>query len=208
MSPDALETAERPPVADHDGAGATRLGTSMLLTHLPAVMAQDPFLANLVGLFEAMNASVQLGVENIEHHIDVTLAEPATLCYLASWLDLVLDPTGDSDRLREAVRATGRLLGQRGTRTGLEGTVRALTGNDARVSEGGGVFHSRQEVPGPDRRVVVELGGLGDLSEGQLRALIAAEVPVGTEIELRIAAGTPTPASGTIGNEGDDAATE
>jgi phage tail-like protein len=162
-----------------------------LVAQLPRAMAQDPFLAGLVALFEDVAGTVQHGVDSVEHHLDTGLASPAMLRYLAAWLGVDLDPAGDRDRQRELLHAIGPLLGWRGTRRGLEGILRALTGSRVRVLDTGGVWTSAQRVPGGSPEIVVELDHLGDLNEAQVRAFIAAEIPVGTRLDLRI--GRPEP---------------
>lgn len=161
-------------------------GDRWLLAQLPRAMAQDPFLTSFLAIFEDVAGSVRHGVDSIEHHVDLGLSAPAMLRYLAGWLAIDLDPAGDPARQRELLRAIGPLLGWRGTQRGLEGILAALTGARVRVSDGGGTFTSAEPVPAPSPLVRVEIDHLGALTEAQVRAFIAAEVPIGTVVDLQV----------------------
>ncbi len=166
-----------------------------LRAQLPGTMARDPVLAGFVRACEEIADSVRDQVSDIEYELDIDLASPEMLCYLASWLGVDLQATtaaedpAAGDEQRRLLLAVGTVLGWRGTRRGVETLLEALTGARAQVSDSGGVFASGEAMPPPDDVVRVVLDHAGRLSERQIRAFLAEELPVGTRVELRIRSG-------------------
>jgi phage tail-like protein len=165
---------------------APDLGPSWLRDQLPRVMMQDPFLHGFAGIAQALGDTIRDGIDSIEHHLDVSLAGPEMLAFMARWLGVDLDPTGDPSRQRDLVRAIGPLLGRRGTVRGLEELLQALTGSRAQVSDGGGVYIDAASVPAQNHRVVVRLDHLGTLTLEQVHAYLAAELPVGAQVQVLV----------------------
>ncbi|BEP13937.1 phage tail protein [Acidothermaceae bacterium B102] len=160
-----------------------------LVAQLPRAMAVDPVLTGLVEILETVADTLVAGADALECHLDIATASPPMLRYLASWLDADLDPSITVERQREVLLTTGSLLGWRGTRRGLESLLAALTGARVEVADGGGVFTRSQPIPPANKAITVRLDTLGELNEGQVRALIEQEVPVGTRVELVLAYG-------------------
>jgi len=163
-----------------------------LLAQLPQAMARDRVIAGFVRGFEEVADSVRDRMSTVDYELDVDLASPEMLRYLATWLGVevetiaaVDDPGGREDQ-RRLIRAVGQVLGWRGTRRGLEVLLEALTGGRAEVSDHGGVYGSKDQVPPADNLVRVVLDDLGRLSERQILALLDQELPVGSRVELRI----------------------
>ena len=165
------------------------MSAGWLRAQLPRTMAQDPFLDGFVAIFEEIADTLRLDVDGVEHQLDTALASPAMLRYLAAWLGLDLDPHGVVEAQRELVHAIGGMLGWRGTRRGLEDLLQALTGSRVRVRDSGGCFRSSETLPRYDPTVVIELDHLGELNEAQVRAFVAAEVPVGTVVRIQVGSG-------------------
>ncbi|MFN8075932.1 MAG: phage tail protein [Kineosporiaceae bacterium] len=165
--------------------GATATAPVPLLRHLPAVMARDPFLAGFVGILEEMFGSVRAGVDGIEHHVDLNLADAQMLRWLAGWIGLVVDPAAPPAQAREAIRAAAEGLGLRGTRAGLEAHLRAVTGLWVRVDDSGGVYLPGERVPSGPPTVVIEVPRGGHLSREQIVACAMEEVPVGATVVVR-----------------------
>lgn len=157
-----------------------------LLAQLPRVLAGDPVLRGFVLALEGVADSVRERVTGVESQLDLDLAPPEMLQYVAAWLGLEIEPGDDAARQRELVRAVGRTLGWRGTRQGVEAILGAATGSRVTVRDNGGIFASGDPVPPPDPRVVVELDTTGGLTEEQVLAFLAAELPLGCEVRLDV----------------------
>jgi phage tail-like protein len=157
-----------------------------LVDQLPRVMAQDRVLRGFVLALEEVADSVRERVSGIERQVDVDLAPPEMLQYVAGWLGVDLEPSETGVRQRELVRAVGRTLGWRGTRQGVETILEAATGSRVTVTDSGGVFGPADDVPPPDPSVVVSLDSTGPLSEDQVRAFLAAELPLGAVLRLDV----------------------
>jgi len=164
-----------------------------LVAQLPAAMRQDRVISGFVRAFEEIGDSVREQVGDIEYELDVNLASPEMLSYLASWVGLAIDAAMAAstdpevrDVQRRLIRAVGQALVWRGTRRGLETLLEALT--DARVDvldPGGVVGPGDPDRPGGDL-VVIELDHTGLLSRQQITAFVAEELPVGIRFELRV----------------------
>lgn len=171
--------------------------TGWLVAQLPRAMAQDRVIAGFVRACEEVADSVRERVASVEHELDIGLASPEMLSYLAGWLGVELDVTADGDGAdggdlaaraaqRRLVRAVGQVLGWRGTRRGAEVLLQALTGARVEVTDSGGVFGSRETIPPADDVVHVLLEHTGPLSERQVLAFLAEELPVGARVDLRV----------------------
>ena len=67
-----------------------------LLAQLPQVMRGDKLLAALVSALEEVADTVVERVDSIEHQLDVSIAPPEHLRFVASWIGLVLDTAARS----------------------------------------------------------------------------------------------------------------
>jgi len=153
---------------------------------LPRVMAEDLVLKGFVTALEEVATTVRDRVDSVEHHLDTGLAAPEMLEYLARWLGVELEPTDPPEYKRALVREVGRLLGWRGTRYGVESLLEAATGSRVTVTDTGGVYGGDDPVPPADYKVVVQLDHTGHLSERQVRRILEAELPLGSQVELDI----------------------
>jgi phage tail-like protein len=164
-----------------------------LLGQLPQVMARDQVVAGFVRACQEVADGLRDRVESVEHELDVNLAAPEMLTYVASWLGVqaeMLATTDESgrDAQRRLIRAVGQVLGWRGTRRGVEVLLEALTGARADVTDSGGVFGRNDPLPAADDVVRVSLTHTGGLSEQQILAFLADELPVGARVELNVRA--------------------
>ena len=162
-----------------------------LLAQLPPVMGRDQVIAGFVRACQEVADGLRDRVDSVEHELDVDLAAPEMLTYLASWVGVPAEtiPVQDEslrDAQRRLIRAVGQVLGWRGTRRGVEVLLEALTGARADVSDSGGVFGRDDPLPSADDTVRVELTHTGGLSEQQILAFLAEELPVGARVELTV----------------------
>jgi phage tail-like protein len=155
-------------------------------------MGRDQVIVGFVRACGEVADGLRDRVTTVEHELDVDLAGPEMLSYLASWLGVQLETIGSADETvardaqRRLIRAIGQVIGWRGTRRGVETLLEALTGARAEVSDSGGIFGRDDPVPPADNVVHVSLTHSGGLSERQILAFLAEELPVGTRVELRI----------------------
>lgn len=158
--------------------------SSWLLQQLPPVLAHDTVLRGFVLALEEIADSLRERIDGVESQLDVDLASPEMLAYVAAWLGIALEPTETGERQRALVRAAGETVRWRGTRYGVERMLEAATGARVTVSDGGGVHGAGERLGPVDPVVTVRLDSAGSLTESQVRALLAAELPVGAELEL------------------------
>lgn len=108
---------------------------SRYLDYLPGIYRENEFLGRFLLIFQSVLDPIERTVENIPYHFDPRLTPPEFLPWLASWVDLVLDPTWPEDRRRELVRAAAELYRWRGTRKGLSEYLRIYTGKAPEITE-------------------------------------------------------------------------
>lgn len=168
-----------------DGQRPSTPAGGWLADQLPRPLAEDPFTARFVGLFEEVAGTVRDRVDGIEHHLDPGLAPPAFVRWMARWIGVTLAASLPVERQRDVLRAAGPLLGWQGTRKGLEGLLAALTGGAVDISDGGGVYPSGQ-VQATDHHITVRLERAGGIDTGQLLGLVRAEVPADTTVDLLV----------------------
>jgi phage tail-like protein len=166
-----------------------------LVAQLPQVMAADPLVAGFVRGCQEVAESIRDRVGSVEHELDVDLASPHMLSFTASWLGVQLDTLPAAvdadarDAQRRLIRAVGDVLGWRGTAKGVELLLGALTGaTRVEVTDSGGVFGAGDTVPAADHTVDVSINQLGGLSEAQVLAFLAQELPVTAQVRLRVGA--------------------
>lgn len=117
--------------------------TTSMIDALPAVLRADEFTAQFVGALDEVLAPIVLAIDGLGDYVDPDSAPVDFLNWLASWFDVELDPSWSEERCRETVKRFARLQLKRGTASGLEELIEALTGEPADIDDGGGVWISR-----------------------------------------------------------------
>jgi phage tail-like protein len=170
-----------------------RAAGGWLVAQLPAAMRRDQVIGGFVRAFEEIGDSVRDQVNDVEYELDVNLASPEMLSYLASWLGVAIDAAMAAsddpvvrDVQRRLIRAVGQALVWRGTRRGLETLLEALTDSRVDVRDPGGVFGPGDQVPPGGDTILVEMDDPGLLNRQQILAFLAEELPVGVLVDLRI----------------------
>lgn len=180
--------------AYENGNGSAPAGSSgWLVAQLPAVMQRDQVIAGFVRAFEEIGDSLREQVGDVEYELDVNLASPEMLSYLASWLGVAIDSSMAAsedpavrDVQRRLIRAVGQALVWRGTRRGLETLLEALTDSRVDVIDSGGVYGPGEANPPGGDTVTIELDHTGLLTRQQITAFLAEELPVGVRFDLRV----------------------
>jgi phage tail-like protein len=102
--------------------------TSRLLDYLPAVFREDKMMNRFLLIFESILNPIENTVDNIPLYFDPGLTPECILPWLASWLDIALDPNWPVERRRELLKNAAELYRWRGTRRGLSEYLRIYTG--------------------------------------------------------------------------------
>ncbi|MDY6910792.1 MAG: phage tail protein [Chloroflexota bacterium] len=174
------------------------IARSSYLKHLPALYRDDDFMGRFLMIFESILNPIDNTVDNLGLYFDPMLTPEALLPWLASWADMVLDPTWPEKRRRELVKSATELYRWRGTKRGLTEYLRIYTGIAPEISE-----HIEGMRLGPDARLGIntQLGSSGggyhftvtlkleenqEIDAGKVAAIIDAQKPAHTVYTLHI----------------------
>jgi phage tail-like protein len=226
-----LRGARRHPADDH--AFATPLVRSLrvvgprlsYLSYLPALFgrrdADTPtgavFLERFLAIFEGRLTQIEARYELVARMLNPFAADDDWLAFVASWFDLVLDPTWPRARRARLLAQIFQLYKLRGTREGILRMVEAYTGHRPELIEGFQIRPRAGMVLGCAGVLgCAPLGGLDvdaaaaeellamyahrfvvvgyvdddcdlDVATLALRALIDAVKPAHTDVDLRVA---------------------
>ncbi|MEV0561052.1 phage tail protein [Dactylosporangium sp. NPDC050588] len=157
---------------------------------LPAVVAEDRFMAALAGGIDDLLAPVLLHIDTLGEYLDPRLAPDDFVDWLGSWIGIARDPAVPAARRRDLLAHAADLYAWRGTRWGLERFLALATGGRVSVDDGGGcvVAGGPDRLPsGPVRvrvRVPASAGldtawyerAVGDQLPAHLRAAVSIEI--------------------------------
>ncbi|HET9077888.1 MAG TPA: phage tail protein [Acidimicrobiales bacterium] len=173
-------------------------------------MLDDDFFLRFASMFEEEATTLLAGVDNIPHAFDVTVAPPAMVRQLGSWIGLPpIDSALDERLQRRLVRAGSAGLAWRGTRRALQDFLEVVTEGPAVVEESGSIRRDTGE-PAPDPLVIMRVQGTGRMPVREFVALVEDEMPANARFEVWIAGRRVWPADqpGTgeedAGEHGDD----
>ena len=108
---------------------------SSYLQYLPAIYREDALMGQFLLIFESIMTPIENTVDNISLYLDPEIAPGSFLNWLASWLDVSLDPGCPEDRCRELVASAAELYRWRGTKWGLSEYIRIYTGIEPEIHE-------------------------------------------------------------------------
>jgi phage tail-like protein len=111
------------------------IAPSRLLDFLPASYRDDPLMGRFLLIFESILNPIENTVDNMALYFDPKLTPESLLPWLASWVDLVLNPSWPLERRRELVQNAAELYRWRGTRHGLSEYLRIYTGAPPEILE-------------------------------------------------------------------------
>ena len=157
---------------------------SWLVGQLPMGMLDDNFFLRFVSMFEEEATSLLEGVDNIPHVVDPTVAPPAMVRLLGSWIGLApIDSSLDEDLQRRLVRAGSDCLAWRGTRFGLQRFLEVVTGGPVQVEETGGIRIDAGDAA-PEPFVTMRVTGTGQMSVRDFVAVVEDELPATARFEI------------------------
>ncbi len=154
-----------------------------LVGQLPMGMREDDFFVRFATIFERVAETVRAGADAVEHVADPSVTPLPMLAYLGSWMGVdLVDPRLSPEIQREIVRCLGSTLTRRGTAAALTELLEALTGDEVRVVDPGGVI-ADDGIP-TNHPVEVHLNSCGHLRPQEIEAIIRDEVPAHIAIDV------------------------
>lgn len=171
---------------------------SSFIRYLPALYRDDEFMGQFLLICESIMRPLENTVNNLALYLDPRLTPESLLQWLASWVDLALDPTWPIERRRELVKSAAELYRWRGTKRGLSEYLRIYTGRAPEISEYiPGMRLDRETRLGINTllgssgegyhfTVSLELDGSNEISIDTVRSIIEAQKPAHTIYALQI----------------------
>jgi len=171
---------------------------SRYLRYLPAIYWDDKFTGQFLYIFEDIMKPLENTVDNLATYFDPLLTPDSLLPWLASWLNLTLDPSWPIERRRELVKSAAELYRQRGTKRGLAEYLRIYTGSVPEISEYIPGMRLDNETKlgintqlgssgeGHHFTVSLELDGNNEVNIDSIKSIIEAQKPAHTVYTLQI----------------------
>ena len=171
---------------------------SSYLEYLPALYRDDDFMGQFLLIFESILKPIERTVDNLPLYFDPLMIPKPLLPWLASWVDLALDPTWPIERRRELVKSAAELYRWRGTKRGLAEYLRIYTGSIPEISEyipGMRLDHKTQlgintqlgsSGTGHHFTVTLEVDGDGEININTVKAIIETQKPAHTVYTLQV----------------------
>ena len=171
---------------------------SNYLEYLPALFRDDEFMGQFLLIFESILKPIENTVDNIALYFNPLMTPEPLLRWLASWLDLTLDPTWPEEKRRQLVKSAAELYRWRGTKHGLTEYLRIYTGCMPEISEyipGMSLDHETKlgvntrlgsSGTGHHFTVTLELDESSKIDINTVKVIIEAQKPAHTVYTLQI----------------------
>jgi phage tail-like protein len=185
-------------IAKIDNQKAQPKQDSRLLDYLPSVYREDPMMGKFLLIFESILNPIENTVDNLALYFDPRLTPESLLPWLASWVDLALDPGWPLERRRELVRNAAWLYRWRGTRRGLSEYLRIYTDVLPEIIEyiPGMILDEKTQLgvntvlgssgTGHHFTVILEIKGIENIDLRVVRKIIENQKPAHTVYTLEI----------------------
>lgn len=158
-----------------------------MLQQLPVSMVGDDFFARFVRIFQDLGTRLLEDVDNIDNIVDVAVAPPEMVRWMAGWIGLsTVDDSLPEELQRRIVAVAARTLVWRGTAHGLRSYLELISAGPVVVEEGGGVWEQGQ-APLDTAWVSMHTQSTGLLDEAEFVAVVRDEIPAHVRIELYVA---------------------
>ena len=204
----ARAVTDGPVIRDEESLNIAVSAKSNYVRYLPSLYSRDNLMGRFLMLFESFWAPVSQQIRQVPYYFDPSVTPEEMLPWLASWLDLYLDPEWPEPQRRALLKSARRLYQKRGTAKGLLEYLEIYTGGEVQIIEHRAdnfVVRRRADLGnsialGRDNRphtftVIVRLPAalLGDGSQQsywrqRVSAIINREKPVHTTYTLQIEA--------------------
>jgi phage tail-like protein len=159
---------------------------------LPALFLDDDFTQRFTAGLDEVLAPVLLTLDCLDAYLDLDLAPPDFLDWLAGWVAMPVAEEWPTGLRRELARHAVELHRWRGTAHGIALHARILTGGEVTVTDTGGTTWSGS--PGadppasgpPEVRVRVQVADPAAVDQVRLREIVSAAVPAHVRIVLEV----------------------
>ncbi|MEV4759044.1 phage tail protein [Micromonospora sp. NPDC049559] len=161
---------------------------------LPALFLEDDFTQRFTAGLDEVLAPVLLTLDSLDAYLDLELAPPDFLDWLAGWVALPVDDSWPLPLRRRLIRHAVELHRWRGTVRGLELALGILTGGTVEVTDTGGVTWSSTPntdppPPAPARvQVRVRVADPSSVDTTRLQEMVAGVVPAHVQATVEVAA--------------------
>lgn len=108
---------------------------SRYLRYLPAIFQENEFLGRYLRIFETIWEPLEWRENHMNLYFDPRTCPPSFLPWLASWLDVALQPYWPESRSRRLIAAATELYRWRGTAYGLSRMIEVVTGITPKITE-------------------------------------------------------------------------
>jgi phage tail-like protein len=176
----------------------TPVRVSRLLDYLPSVFREDPMMGRFLLIFEDILNPVENTVDNLALYFDPLLTPESLLPWLASWVDLAMDPDWPVERRRELIKSAAELYRWRGTRRGLSEYLRIYTGKEPQIIEfvPGMILDGKSRLgvntvlgssgTGHHFTVIMEVQDVSYVNQRTIRSIIDSQKPAHTVYTLEV----------------------
>ncbi len=155
-----------------------------LVNQLPVGMLQSDFFVRFVSIFQELGTALMEDADLVQHVPDVAVTPVPMISHLASWIGVdTIDRSLPERQQRVILASSARALAHRGTLQGLKGYLEMLSGTEAEVVDGGGVW-AEGGAPEDYAWVRMTVAGTGHLSEDEFVAMVRDEIPAHVRAEL------------------------
>jgi phage tail-like protein len=155
-----------------------------MLDQLPTGLLTDDFFRRFASIFQQMANTIVANADNVEHLPDVTVAPDAMVRWLGSWIGVDgIDADLPDGLQRRIVESAADTLAWRGTARGLQRFLELISGSEAEVEDGGGVWRDG-EAPEDTAWVQMRVQSTGWLPAADFAALVRDEVPAHVHAQL------------------------
>jgi phage tail-like protein len=168
------------------GRQRPRRDPDWMLQQLPVSMLGEDFFVRFLRIFQDLGSSLLEDADNIDHVVDVTVAPPAMVRWLGSWIGVsTIDDSLPEQLQRRIVGGAAQTLTWRGTAHGLTSYLELVSGAPVVVEEGGGVWRAG-DAPEDTAWVRMHTQATGVLDQADFVAVVRDEIPAHVRAELYV----------------------
>ena len=155
-----------------------------MIDQLPMGLLSDEFFVRFVSIFQNMGDTIVANADNVENLPDVTVAPDAMVRWLGGWIGVEgIDADLPDELQRRIVAGAADTLAWRGTARGLTRYLELISGDEAQVEDGGGVWR-QGEAPEDACWVTMRVASTGWLPPADFATLVRDEVPAHVHAQL------------------------